>query len=59
MPAMPDINKMINDPAVSDPALKDNKLDLENWSRKNGELAAKTEGIALTEGGFTFQLHHA
>lgn len=30
---MPDINKMINDPAVSNPALKDNKIDLEGWSR--------------------------
>lgn len=46
---MPDINKMINDPSVADPALKDNKLDLEGWSREQGEKAAHAEGIAMTE----------
>lgn len=46
---MPDINKMIDDPAVSDPALKDNKLDLEGWSHENGEVAAQAEGIVMTE----------
>jgi tRNA 2-thiouridine synthesizing protein E len=46
---MPDINKMINDPAVADPALEDNKLDLEGWSREQGEKAAHAEGIVMTE----------
>lgn len=46
---MPDINKMINDPSVADPALKDNKLDLEGWSREQGETAALAEGIAMTD----------
>jgi TusE/DsrC/DsvC family sulfur relay protein len=46
---MPDINKMINDPAVSDPAIMDNQLDLEDWSRQQGESAAREEGIVMTE----------
>ncbi len=45
---MPDINKMINDPAIADPALKDHKLDLERWSRADGEKTAHTEGIDMT-----------
>jgi tRNA 2-thiouridine synthesizing protein E len=46
---MPDINKMINDPAVADPALADNKLDLEGWSRTQGEKTAQAEGIVMTD----------
>lgn len=46
---MPDINKMINDPEVTDPELKDNKIDLEGWSREKGEKIAREEGIAMTE----------
>lgn len=46
---MPDINKMINDPAVWDPDVKDHELDLEGWSREQGEQAARAEGIAMTD----------
>lgn len=46
---MPDINKMINDPAISDPERKDHMLDLEGWSRGDGEQAAHAEGIDMTE----------
>lgn len=45
---MPDINKMINDPEVSDPAAKDHKLDLEGWSREQGKQIAEEEGIDMT-----------
>lgn len=46
---MPDINKMISDPAISDPELKDHKLDLEGWSRDEGEKTARVEGVTMTD----------
>jgi tRNA 2-thiouridine synthesizing protein E len=46
---MPDINKMINDPAVSDPDVEDHKLDLEDWNREIGEQVARAEGIVMTD----------
>lgn len=44
---MLDINKMIDDPATKQPEVLTRKLDMESWTRKQGEAIAAEEGVAM------------
>ena len=46
---MPDIIKMINDPAGYQPEMLARKLELENWTRDRGLAIAEAEGITMTK----------
>lgn len=46
---MPDIIKMINDPAGYQPEMLSRRLELENWTREQGLAVAQAERIAMTE----------
>lgn len=46
---MPDIIKMINDPAGYLPEMLSRKLELESWTREQGLAIAQAEGIAMTK----------
>ncbi|HET7833533.1 MAG TPA: TusE/DsrC/DsvC family sulfur relay protein [Gallionella sp.] len=44
---MLDINKMIDDPATKQPEELARKLEMEQWSRAQGEAVAAEEGIVM------------
>jgi tRNA 2-thiouridine synthesizing protein E len=46
---MLDINKMVGDPATKQPEVLARKLEMEQWTRAQGEAIAAAEGIAMGE----------
>jgi tRNA 2-thiouridine synthesizing protein E len=46
---MLDINKMVGDPATKQPEVLSRKLEMENWTRNQGQAIASAEGIVMDE----------
>lgn len=46
---MPDINTIINDPGTREPDALNRKMDIEGWTRQQGEAVAGEEGLTMGE----------
>ncbi len=46
---MTDINKMFDDPGTRETEVVNRKMDMESWTRQQGEAVAEEEGIRMGE----------